>query len=287
MAKKRQRKKQIKKTLQQQAKSILKDTQEKNIKNYSYNTLLTITQNYEKAHQRRQRQKKQKQELRNRKKAYLESLGLKPFELKLKDIDSVKVKDMDQGAVTRYNYPHLFGVKSIKNFDFQKRYKLKNDERFYFAFRDYAGETSFEEALAQFSHLSNEQLLVRLEKIVRTPPSYSRGKSASSGKAGDFKFMSAKQNVLRLLNQDTYNQNRRKGKKKSHMKFHEGQYTGFQVLKNRHRNSFDEVTPRGLLVIANALLHNITELDRMAFYQNFYVAVRKHVPDMIEFLPRP
>ena len=213
-----------------------------------------------------------------------------------KKIDSIKLSDIKNGRVNRENYPWLF---VSKEFDFDKIYKLKNNERMFVAFRDYQGELDFSELLEQYSKYNNGALIDGLESIVNTPPSYQKGVSgSSSGRAGDYKFQVAPEEVIKIFNQEAYNetrrdkralQNQRKGKRKKNdrRQHYKGEAVGFQVMKDGNRVSHSEVTPRNLLIMANALMYNITEQERGNFYTRFYTDIIKHIPEMVEILPKP
>ncbi len=274
MANKRQRKKQEKKQLVRQvAKS--RNLTEKQAKKYSYNSLYSITQEDTK----RQKRKDAKQRLRQRKKKAIENLGGNPYEFTLTQIDSLKVSDIESGNINSKNYPWLFDL----IFDFNKVYKLGNNEEMYIAFRDFAGESSIEEILNQYSNMSNDRLLERLKELARLRPSYSkRSRSGSSGSAGDYKFMVGhKIEVFADIN-DSKNRNRRKKTRQ-----HSGNFKGYQTIKNGHYNTFKEVTPRSMLIIANSIMENVTENDRVAFYQSFYYEMNKHIPQFGAMLPTP
>lgn len=236
----------------------------------------------------------------SQKRIYLDSIGVKgALERGVfsdKKIDSIKQKDIENNTVTRENYPWLFISKS---FDFDKIYSFRNSQRMFVAFRDYQGELDISDALEQFSKYNNGALIDFLESIVNTSPSYQKGVSgSSSGKAGSYRFMVAPQEVIETFNKDTYNEtkkdkrylkNQDKGKKKRRSKRqqYKGDRVGYQVLKDGTRVSFDKVTPRNLLIIANAIMYNVTEKDRADFYQRFYSDITKHIPDMMEILPKP
>ena len=211
-----------------------------------------------------------------------------------RQIDSINLKDIESGRINRENYPFLY---YNTKFDFDKVYRLKNGKRMYIAFRDYQGELDIEDAMREFSRYSNDELLTFLEGIVETPPSYQKGiKGSSSGKAGAFKFVVAQQNVINIFNNETYNESRKykrrkesadKGKRRSKRQQYKGDNVGFQVIKDGARVSHDEVTPRNLLIMANAICYNVTEQDRVAFYKRFYTDITRSVPDMAEVLPKP
>ena len=213
-----------------------------------------------------------------------------------KKIDSIKLSDIENGNVNRESYPWLY---YNTGFDFNRVYKFKGNKRMFVAFRDYQGELDIEDALREFSGRSDAELLDFLQGIVDTPPTYQRGVSgSSSGKAGDFKFMIAPQPVIDTFNREAYNETRRnkrakaaadspKNRRKKKRQQYKGDNVGFQVLKNGRRVSYDEVTPHNLLVLANAIMYNVTESDRLSFYTRFYTDIIKDIPDMAEILPRP
>lgn len=236
----------------------------------------------------------------SQKRLYLDSIGVKgALERGVfsdKKIDSIKLKDIENGNVSRETYPWIFGIDS---FDFNKIYTLKNGNRMFIAFRDYQGELDIADALEQFSKYNDGALLDFLTNIVNTPPSYQKGVSgSSSGKAGSYRFMIAPQEVIETFNKDTYNESRKdkrhlknqdkaKAKRRSKRQQYKGDKVGYQVIKDGSRVSFDKVTPRNLLIMSNAIMHNVTEKDRLDFYTRFYSDVVKHIPDMSEILPKP
>lgn len=277
MANKRIKKKQRKKQLQTR---IATAQPELKIDRLSETQLESIISQQEQREQQKQKRRKNLLANRAKKVQALAEKGIDPFTIPVRNIDKIKLKDLDN--LTRENYPFLF---ETHGFNFDKVYPLKNDERLYLAFRDFAGETSVEEIIAQYSHLTNEQLMDRLETLAHTPPTYSKSaKSGSSGAAGEYRMTWAKQNVITEFQAETYNKNRRKAKKQ---KKHQGNYKGFQVLKDGRRNSFSEVTPRGMLIIMNGFMSHITEGDRISFYNEMYPRIKKHMPDFWELLPKP
>lgn len=284
MASRRQKKKQQKRLLQMQVKANkqILNISEKEVQRASFNTLKTLTEKAEKVQKERYRKRRadSRKNTRLKKQKYLESLGVDVWKLRVKDIDSIKIKDIENRRVNSENYPDIF--KGF--FDYDKLYILPENQHFFFAYRDFAGERSLEEILSDYENLSIEQLLNRLESIVNLPASYQKGISgSSSGSAGDYKFQCADRKTIQMFNRETYNQNRRKTKRKKH----QGQYKGFQVLKSGRNISIDKVTPRRLLIVANAIMHNVTEIDRKTFYQNFYTAVSKTMPDFAKQIPKP
>lgn len=275
--KKRQRKKQLKKQLQKQVVTVRPDI-EKSHKLSQSELEYIISQEEQKRQKEQKKQERRQRLLQNRAKKVqaLAERGIDPFSIPVKQIDKIKLKDLD--SIDRDKYPFLF---PSAGFDFNRVYKLKDGQRMYLAFRDFAGETSLEEILQQYAHLSNEQLLDRLEQQAHTRPTYNRKtKSGSSGSAGDYRMTWARQNVITDYQYETRSKNRKQKK-------HSGTYKGYQVLKDGRRNSFDEVTPRSMLIIMNAFMSHITESDRMTFYNDMYLRIKHHMPEFAELLPKP
>lgn len=236
----------------------------------------------------------------SKKRLYLDSIGvdgvLQRGVFSDKKIDSIKLSDIENNTVSRKKYPWLYKSSS---FDFDKEYTFKNDYRMFVAFRDYQGELDIEKELHTLDKYSSDELLDFLQNIVNTPSTYQKGVSgSSSGKAGSYRFMVAPQKVIETFNKDTYNESRKdkrflknqekgKLKRKKKRQQYKGEKVGFQVLKDGKRVSYDRVTPRNLLIVANAIMHNVTEKDRADFYRRFYDDITKNIPDMIEILPKP
>lgn len=293
MAKKRLRKKREKERLQREIVASQK-IEQKNVKKQSYRTLISISneikkeqREQEKRAKRQQYNKDYRQKRRQEVKRYLESKGIDPFKFKLSQIDKIKLKDIRNDRFNRDTYPEFYG---IAGFDFDKLYKLKDGEEMYFAFRDFTGEMCFADELNRLDKYSSEQLLDMVWQLAKQRPTYnkrekrkSKGvKGGSSGSAGDFKYICMSKVAINDLQKDVYNSNRRKRTKQ-----HSGTYRGFQVLKNGGRNTFKEVSPRGLLKIAVAIMSNVTEYDRIAFYRNLYKDIQKHIAEFVPLLPSP
>lgn len=276
---KRQRKKAEKKQLTRQLVASGKYT-EKQAKKINYTDSKSIVQTEQKRQQKREYNRRYREKTHNEKISFLKSKGLDPTKYKKSQIDRIKLKDIRQNNFDRSSYPHFFG---IKNFDFNKVYRFKGGSQMYIAYRDFAGETSFAEALEEFSQMSNAQLMDRLEQISQLYPSYNKRGADSNGSAGDYKFIISKRADIITEQQDVYNRNRRK-KTKSHG----GDYKGFQALKSpTGRTTYKEATPRKMLIMANAIMHNVTEYERIAFYKSFYFQMNKHMPEFGAILPPP
>lgn len=286
MASKRLRKKKEKERLQRQLVRTQKYS-EKEVKKLSYNNALSIVEKERK----RQKRKAYKADLRRRKIDELEKLGYDRAQFKLSDIDKIKLSDIKDNKFNRENYPKWFGVAT---FDFDKIYVLKNGEVVQFAFRDFAGETNLEEIISQYVGLQPERLLDRIHELNSIRPNYSKGSKKkgggnSSGAAGDYKFLCGQKSAAVASRQETNTDNtrmRRHPKRKAHGAQN---YTGYQFLKpNGHNTYSNEITPRRLLEVTCAIMANVTEWDRVNFYNRVYNdLVARHMPDLLPLLPYP
>lgn len=286
MANRRIRKKKEKERAQRQLVRAQKYS-EKELRKKSYNDLLSISEKESK----RQTRKAYKADLRRRKIDELEKLGYDRSQFTLSDIDKIKITDIKENRFNRENYPKWFGV---AGFDFDRIYTLKNGEVVQFAFRDFAGETSLEDIISQYEGLSPERLLDILANLNSTRPSYSKGAKKkgggnSSGAAGDYKFLCGDKAAAVASRSETNAENtrlRRHPKRKAHGAHN---YTGYQFLKpNGHYTFTDQITPRRLLEVTCAIMANVTEWDRVNFYNRVYNdLVARHMPDLLPLLPYP
>ena len=286
MANKRIRKKKEKERAQRQLVRTQKYS-EKELRKKSYNDLLSISEKESK----RQTRKAYKADLRRRKIDELEKLGYDRSQFTLSEIDKIKITDIKENRFNRENYPKLFGV---AGFDFDRIYTLKNGEVVQFAFRDFAGETSLEDIISQYEGLSPARLLDILSNLNSIHPTYSKGAKKkgggnSSGAAGDYKFLCGDKAAAVASRSETNAENtrlRRHPKRKAHGAHN---YTGYQFLKpNGHYTFTDQITPRRLLEVTCAIMANVTEWDRVNFYNRVYNdLVARHMPDLLPLLPYP
>ena len=286
LANKRIRKKKEKERAQRQLVRAQKYS-EKELRKKSYNDLLSISEKESK----RQTRKAYKADLRRRKIDELEKLGYDRSQFTLSEIDKIKITDIKENRFNRENYPKWFGV---AGFDFDRIYTLKNGEVVQFAFRDFAGETSLEDIISQYAGLAPERLLDILANLNSTRQSYSKGAKKkgggnSSGAAGDYKFLCGDKAAAVASRSETNAENtrlRRHPKRKAHGAHN---YTGYQFLKpNGHYTFTDQITPRRVLEGTCAIMVNVTEWDRVNFYNRVYNdLVARHMPDLLPLLPYP
>lgn len=279
MSNKRIKKKQQKTKLQKNL--ITKGYQEKELKKSTFKSLLSIAQKEEK----REKKRKSAELTHNKKIAYLQAIGVNTDNLSKNDLRKVKVKDLEQGKINRLNSPWLYRRK----INWNKTVHLADGKAFLIAYRDFSGERSFSECLSDFEGLSVEQLLQYIKYIMGLGHQYNkRIRSGSSGSAGDYKFIYGSEHFIELSNEHIKKENENEPKR-FHNPWRESQrtYKGFQILKSNGSVAIKSFTPKRLLVVANAVLHNVTELERTAFYKSLYRMIEKEVNEMTDYIPKP
>lgn len=281
----RKLKKKRKKALQKEIRALNK-YDEKKIKKESYSSLISIAEKeheiqrieLEKKELKKQKRKEAKQKLRNRKKDWLESKGINVWDLRLKDIDSVKVKDIESNTFNREKYPQFFG---LKNFDFTKQIYFDGKEML-LAYRDYQMETDLRTILSEWNDKTDLKLMDRLEQIAKLEPAYKRTHE-SNGSAGDCIFDIKPRVFLR----DTSNKIGAE-KRKSKVKEHTGNFKGYQQIKPSTGDSyFSHASRHKMLVVMNAFLHNVNEWNRVETYTHFYEEMERYDKEFASILPKP
>ena len=169
--------------------------------------------------------------------------------------------------------------------DFNKKMKPLNDIYFYIAFRDLSQENDFDDLLEEYSKYSIQQLIDKLYIMVLTPESYTKDiKDSSSGKAGEAKFTYSKnksdfKKFEKLINTPVC-------KPKNHRK-HSNDFIEFQTLVSKGNPYFNEITPKKILILINAVTHNVFETNRISIYNSMFSIFVKEFPELKEILPTP
>lgn len=217
----------------------------------------------------------------------LEISGVDLFGLTYADIEKVSMAEVRAGKLKPDT---IFKFKQW-SFDWNKVYDLTPDS-LYIAFIDYAEERRFQDILGEMATRTNSELLALLHYIVNLPVTYLKGKAGSSGRAGSGIFACGEGGRYGSLWDDyvkvrSYNNhiNALHRKQSDKVRLKSGKYKGWQVLKNGSKSTFTKVTPRKVLEVITGLLWNVVEIERMDLYSNFMRMVRKHMPDIIPFLP--
>ena len=282
----KQRKIQKEKQLRQQ---LSKETSKKQIKKKStkelyndYNRIENQRKIKEQKEQvRKENARKQRADLHRKKVLALEEQGITWARNLPEGITrKIKIKDIESGNVSRETYPRLF-EKFDMSFDYDKKYQLPEGVVFYVAFRDYACNCNIRDIIKDQKKKSPEELLKELAHWNSHPKTYNGTSGTSSGSAGDMVVMIGKQGAVRHTQLDAMVKNRSKK-----LREHDGEYKGFQSIKLRDSVFNKEVSLKEILVIATAIMPNITEEDRKNFYLNLYNGLR-HVPEIQEQLPKP
>lgn len=290
MAKRIEKKKRKQTEVQKQKKALLRklspkreliNVTEKQLQKASLKTLQSLTEKateVQKANQRKRRNAR-REALFIEKKIALDRMGIDVGKLTKRQINSVKLKDIQDRNIDEKSYPHIWYA-----INFDKTYLLPKDSYLFFEFRDFAGERSFDDILDDFENMTPEQLLSALKRIVEMPHTYDKKtRSGSSGVAGDYKFIASTDETIYMFHQEINEEL----ENKTHRKRHTGMFKGFQRLYSDGSPIIRKATPRRLLIVANAMMYNITEIDRDSFYNQFYRAMKKAVPDLYRILPKP
>lgn len=262
----------------------------------------------------RQRKQHEKEYLRGQKLQELEKLtGTNAIDLKKKPtakfLDSLDLDKLKKGQYTRKDFLEYIPEKNrvyTDTFNFDHVYTLPEKKKLFFSFRSLDGEFDISDELNKYNGYTNEQLIAELNQIKNMPLTGSRNVKGSkgrnigsSGKAGEATIKFDSQSSLFERYNDEYNANRRtkayikKRSKSAEKKGVTFQHTEtdyqWQVIcqkdKEGKQRAYSEISPRKLLVIANAILHNIREDDRQGFYDDFYTKVCDAIPDMKKILP--
>lgn len=264
--------------------------------------------------QYRQRKQKEKEYLRGQKLQELEKLtGTNAIDLTKKPtakfLDSLDLDKLKNRQYSRKDFLEYIPEKNrvvTDTFDFDYEYKLPEKQKLYFSFRSLDGEFDIADELNKYNAYTNEQLISELNQIKNMPLTGSRNVKGfkgrnigSSGKAGQATIKYDSQSSLYERYTDEYNANRRaksyvkKRSKSAEKKGVTFQHTEIdyhwqvicQIDKDGKQRAYEKISPRKLLVIANAIMHNIREDDRTSFYDDFYAKVCDAIPDMKKILP--
>ena len=265
----------------------------------------------------RQRGKERRQALANQRQQKLDLLaeivGTDPLNFgkypTARFLDKLKLSDLRSGKYTREDFKEYIPPEKrsfIDTFDFDKVYHVPGGLKLHISYRSLNGETSIEDELAWFSQLSNQELIERLRAIKDMPQTRSRqvkgskGRNVgSSGQAGEAMVYMSSQPALQELYDDQKNANSRantrnkllaKNAEKRGVGYqHSGVDYHWQSIRQKDESgrlkAYTEITPRKLLIIGNAIVWNITESDRLGFYNNFYALCCEIIPDMRKILP--
>lgn len=242
----------------------------------------------------------------HREKVYaLEKLGIPREYLSEYQTRKIKMQDIKDGKVNRFTHPDLFSHSRLNetqiHFNYRKVYKAENGKAFYFAFLDYTGENELGELMGIASNKTTKELLQAISNLLRTSPSYVRGKSASSGKAATYKYNYTSIDIIKIFHAETRQTSRHykrvKNEKMKRKRVHtSGSNNAYQVLWNTPKgcNYFEELSVRAMLEIMYVFMDNVTEHERFTFFDEFYYDLVNHLQmsneereKLIKVLPNP
>lgn len=249
----------------------------------SYNELKKKQDTYVKRKQKRERNL-------NKKKQYLLDNGVDLWGLSDSQINKIKIKDIEENNVNEYTYPKIYKNDGMLSFDFNKKYKWKNNQRLFLAYKDFQGEQSLESLLSMYANMNNIQLLTALKEIALTPMTYGKRGDTSSGSAGEAILKVTNQKAIQGQIIRTINDNKKnRSKWDKFIMEHKGHKPAdYQFLTDsKGRKSQDTYTPRNLLILMNAILHNVTENNRASIYAEFYDTMLIHNEEFDAILPKP
>lgn len=192
-------------------------------------------------------------------------------------IDKITFAEIESGDFSRHKW--------LDFFDYDKILHTKS-ERIMIAFRDFTGEKNFKKLVEEMQKESNEKL-IEIIKVNKGDISnlFADEESGSGGKAGDAIVRTGNIEELKVYNiADIITPNKRAKRKKW---LREKSYVGFQVVKFKGKNSFEEITAHNLLAIVASIITNTTMKARIEFYTEFYDVCAKELPEMLKILPKP
>lgn len=227
-----------------------------------------------------ERRKRQAQERFQKKINAIRDAGIDPFKFKKKDINSIKIKDIDAGLFDTEHYPLFFGGWTIPR-------ELK--KCFVLAYMDYAGNNDFSELYSMIvNNKTVEELLAIIKEWRDKPCTYvKRLKSDSSGSAGDammhYGSEQACNDWIEERNQDTFNMKFKP--RRAPWKLHpQGYNIGWQCITDENGKAITKLSPKGALAICAGVLPNIQERQRLPFYKDWLYMIEKNFPEIIERL---
>lgn len=257
----------------------------------------------------RYRAKKRKE--RTEKRILMERItGVPMLEWQRGSLSKIDKLSLDQIRRGDFYIPEITGhgsAKDLPGFDFNKEYHVPDGQKLVIAFRALNGEINIYDELQRFDRYSDQDLIGYLRTIKNTPMTGTRGKKGSVGKnigssgaAGEAMISLGKQSAFDELYAAAYNENRRSNTfaKKINKRAaargiglqHSGIDYHWQYIRQKEGNrlkAYTKISAHKLLVIANAVMHNIRETDRSGFYQYFYEYAIDIILDMKHILEKP
>lgn len=200
-------------------------------------------------------------------------------------LEGIKLDELNQDT---FIDKHEF----ILGFDVTKRVTLS--EYIMLGYRDYSYNAALEDIISFVREKTTYQLLLDLRDIALRPLTGLSGvKNSSSGRAGGGLILKGSYDELYQVRQEQYDSNRGlrrfvKSWERIHFvpyRFRQDEHIGMQFIRVGGRSIFNEVSFRELLIYTNAVLWNITEIERVDFYLKFYELIEEEFPQLLYLLP--
>lgn len=231
--------------------------------------------------------KVRRENLRQRKIDFLRNRGIDPFKFRKKDIDSIKIKDINSGNFNATTYPIFFADswETVKDFGGQV---------LLISWCDFSGNRDIADIIAEVSGWSIEQILDTIRTWLFKKQSAQKHGShyvdgTSSGSAGESKVFCADKETIAVIADDLKEKSKRmkwkpkRGKWKTHSG---GDNIGWQNITGNNKYGFTQCSAKTLIVICASILPNILETDREIFYRNWWHVFVEHFPEHKEDVPR-
>lgn len=196
-------------------------------------------------------------------------------------IDSIKIADIRKGTLTADGVPFLKALYT----EFDKEKRLGKDEHFFFAYRSFSGNTSLDFILSYQMRKSNKNLLDSAVHLMLLNTTYDGDEGTSSGKDGSIRYEMASINNMRMNAALLKSFNNMSNKSKSRRRHSDGEFLGWQILKQGKNPYLSRASFRDMLIIFNAFAENCVELERLDFSEWFLTVIEMVWPQFLHYFP--
>lgn len=209
-----------------------------------------------------------------------------------KQIDSVKLRDIDNGRFTRKNYPEIF---KKKGFDFDEIIPLPPDMNFIAALKEFTGEKVVDGSKYRRRAYGADYLLDDIDRALNTPINYKGKKanrrssnSASEGFGASFYFTYGEAEDLTEIvkNRDSLldltNKKDLRGRITAIGKAPEYDY----YLNPNYSPVFSEVSGTELLACMSYFAQYLVEEERERMFREMYEYIKEVYPELYDRLPK-
>lgn len=224
--------------------------------------------------------KTQRENLRQRKIVFLREQGIDPFKYRKKDIDSIKIKDINSGNFNASTYPIFFANswEIVKSF---------NGNVLLVSWCDYSGNQDIADIIAEVSTWDIKEILDTIARYYRMPETMQKHGThyvagSSSGSAGESRLFMADEETIRQEVEDEKEKTHdmkwkpKRGKWKVHQG---GNNIGWQRITGNHQYGFTSCSAKTMIVMCASIISNILESDRRIFYKKWWREFVQYFPE--------